>query len=158
MYKQSETNVINTINSIAAYGRAHASEYQFEENSFSFAVDTDDAKEVTAIVKTICVWLVGKNQDIYVERFCGEHSTQISIENPMLKHVTNENGATIVEDYRGFKRDGSCQVDELNTHEADGDEIENHWNKVKPGAFRNWVNNTLVRVDGSFVNIDKVEV
>ena len=158
MYRQAQTNVINTINSIAAYGKAHASEYDFGENHFSFAVDTDNAEEVTAIVKTICVWLKGKNQNIYVERFCGEHSTQISIENPMLKHVTNENGATIVEDYRGFKRDGSCQVDELNTHEADGDEIENHWNKVKPGAFRNWVNNTLVRVDGSFVNIDKVEV
>ena len=29
MFKQAQTNVINTINNISAFGRAHASEYDF---------------------------------------------------------------------------------------------------------------------------------
>ena len=84
MYNRDQVNVINTINNISAFGRAHASEYDFSiDNEVSFTIDTSDVEEVSAIVKTMCVWLKGKNQNIYVERFCNMNESSITIENPM---------------------------------------------------------------------------
>ena len=152
MFKQAQTNVINTINNISAFGRAHASEYDFSiDDEVSFTIDTSDVKEVSAIVKTMCVWLKGKNQNIYVERFCNSNESSITIVNPMLRTKDSE---TI--DYDDNERDGSCHVQEINEHEADGHIIADIWDQVKPGAFRDWVSNTLVRVDGSFVEVEKV--
>ena len=161
MFKQSETNVINTINSISAFGRAHPSEYDFSiDNEVSFTVDTSDVKEVSAIVKTLCVWLKGKNQNIYVERFCNMNESSITIVNPMLRTKDmDDNGNPVpykVIDSEDNVRDGSCLVQEINEHEADGHIIADIWDYVKPGAFRDWVSNTLVRVDGSFVEVEKV--
>ena len=151
MFKQAQTNVINTINNISAFGRAHASEYDFSiDNEVSFTIDTSDVKDVSAIVKTMCVWLKGKNQNIYVERFCNSNESSITIVNPMLRTKDSE---TI--DYDDNVRDGSCFVQEINEHEADGHIIADIWDQVKPGAFRDWVSNTLVRVDGSFVEVEK---
>ena len=160
MFKQSETNVINTINSISAFGRAHASEYDFSiDNEVSFTVDTSDTADVAAIVKTMCVWLKGKNQNIYVERFCNMNESSITIVNPMLRtRDMDDNGNPVpytTIDYDDNVRDGSCLVQEINEHEADGHIIADIWDQVKPGAFRDWVSNTLVRVDGSFVEVEK---
>ena len=162
MFKQSQTNVINTINGISAFGRAHAFEYNFDtDNEVSFTVDTSDTKEVAAIVKTLCVWLKGKNQNIYVERFCNMNESSIVIVNPMLRTKDlDDNGKPIMStviDYEDNVRDGSCIVQEINIHEADGDQIANHWKDTKPGAFRDWVSDSLVSVEGNFIKIDRVE-
>ena len=161
MYNRDQTNIINTINNISAFGKAHAFEYNFEvDNEVSFTVDTSDVKEVSAIVKTLCVWLKGKNQNIYVERFCNSNESAIIIVNPMLRtRDMDDNGNTVpykVIDSEDNVRDGSCFVQEINEHEADGHIIADIWDQVKPGAFRDWVSNTLVRVDGSFVEVEKV--
>ena len=161
MYNRDQTNVINTINNISAFGKAHAFEYNFEvDNEVSFTVDTSDVKEVSAIVKTLCVWLKGKNQNIYVERFCNSNESAIIIVNPMLRtRDMDDNGNPVpykVIDSEDNVRDGSCLVQEINEHEADGHIIADIWDQVKPGAFRDWVSNTLVRVDGSFVEVEKV--
>ena len=160
MFKQAQTNVINTINNISAFGRAHASEYDFSiDDEVSFTIDTSDVKEVSAIVKTMCVWLKGKNQNIYVERFCNSNESAIIIVNPMLRtRDMDDNGNPVpykVIDSEDNVRDGSCLVQEINEHEADGHIIADIWDQVKPGAFRDWVSNTLVRVDGSFVEVEK---
>jgi len=161
MYNRDQTNIINTINNISAFGKAHAFEYNFEvDNEVSFTVDTSDVKEVSAIVKTLCVWLKGKNQNIYVERFCNSNESAIIIVNPMLRtRDMDDNGNPApykVIDSEDNVRDGSCLVQEINEHEADGHLIADIWDQVKPGAFRDWVSNTLVRVDGSFVEVEKV--
>ena len=160
MFKQAQTNVINTINNISAFGRAHASEYDFSiDNEVSFTIDTSDVKEVSAIVKTMCVWLKGKNQNIYVERFCNSNESSIIIVNPMLRTKDMDDDGNPIPyttiDYDDNVRDGSCHVQEINEHEADGHIIADIWDQVKPGAFRDWVSNTLVRVDGSFVEVEK---
>ena len=162
MFKQSETNVINTINSISAFGRAHASEYDFSiDDEVSFTVDTSDTADVAAIVKTMCVWLKGKNQNIYVERFCNMNESSITIVNPMLRtRDMDDNGNPVpytTIDYDDNVRDGSCLVQEINEHEADGHIIADIWDQVKPGAFRDWVSDSLVSVEGNFVKIDRVE-
>ena len=161
MFKQAQTNVINTINNISAFGRAHASEYDFSiDDEVSFTIDTSDVKEVSAIVKTMCVWLKGKNQNIYVERFCNSNESSITIVNPMLRTKDMDDDGNPIPsetiDYDDNVRDGSCHVQEINEHEADGHIIADIWDQVKPGAFRDWVSNTLVRVDGSFVEVEKV--
>jgi len=160
MFKQAQTNVINTINNISAFGRAHASEYDFSiDNEVSFTIDTSDVKDVSAIVKTMCVWLKGKNQNIYVERFCNMNESSITIVNPMLRTQDMDDDGNpipyVTIDYDDNVRDGSCIVQEINEHEADGHIIADIWDQVKPGAFRDWVSNTLVRVDGSFVEVEK---
>ena len=161
MYNRDKTNVINTINNISAFGRAHASEYDFSiDNEVSFTIDTSDVKDVSAIVKTMCVWLKGKNQNIYVERFCNMNESSITIVNPMLRTQDMDDDGNPVPyttiDYDDNVRDGSCIVQEINEHEADGHIIADIWDQVKPGAFRDWVSNTLVRVDGSFVEVESV--
>ena len=161
MYNRDQVNVINTINNISAFGRAHASEYDFSiDNEVSFTIDTSDVKDVSAIVKTMCVWLKGKNQNIYVERFCNMNESSITIVNPMLRtQDMDDDGNPIPSktiDYDDNVRDGSCIVQEINEHEADGHIIADIWDQVKPGAFRDWVSNTLVRVDGSFVEVESV--
>ena len=161
MFKQAQTNVINTINNISAFGRAHASEYDFSiDDEVSFTIDTSDVKEVSAIVKTMCVWLKGKNQNIYVERFCNSNESSITIVNPMLRTKDMDDDGNPIPsetiDYDDNVRDGSCFVQEVNEHEPDGHIIADIWDQVKPGAFRDWVSNTLVRVDGSFVEVEKV--
>ena len=161
MYNRDQVNVINTINNISAFGRAHASEYDFSiDNEVSFTIDTSDVKDVSAIVKTMCVWLKGKNQNIYVERFVNMNESSITIVNPMLRtQDMDDDGNPIPSetfDYDDNVRDGSCFVQEINEHEADGHIIADIWDQVKPGAFRDWVSNTLVRVDGSFVEVEKV--
>ena len=161
MYNRDQTNIINTINNISAFGKAHAFEYNFEvDNEVSFTVDTSDVKEVSAIVKTLCVWLKGKNQNIYVERFCNSNESSITIVNPMLRTKDMDDDGNPIPsetiDYDDNVRDGSCHVQEINEHEADGHIIADIWDQVKPGAFRDWVSNTLVRVDGSFVEVEKV--
>ena len=160
MYNRDQVNVINTINNISAFGRAHASEYDFSiDNEVSFTIDTSDVKDVSAIVKTMCVWLKGKNQNIYVERFCNMNESSITIVNPMLRTKDMDDNGNPVPyttiDYDDNVRDGSCFVQEINEHEADGHIIADIWDQVKPGAFRDWVSNTLVRVDGSFVEVEK---
>ena len=160
MLKQAQTNVINTINNISAFGRAHASEYDFSiDDEVSFTIDTSDVKDVSAIVKTMCVWLKGKNQNIYVERFCNMNESSITIVNPMLRTQDMDDDGNpipyVTIDYDDNVRDGSCLVQEINEHEADGHIIADIWDQVKPGAFRDWVSNTLVRVDGSFVEVEK---
>lgn len=162
MYKQDQTNIINTINNISAFGKAHAFEYNFEvDNEVSFTVDTSDVKDVTAILKTLQVWLKGKNQNIYVERFCNSNESAIIIVNPMLRtRDMDDNGNPVpykVIDSEDNVRDGSCLVQEINEHEADGHIIADIWDQVKPGAFRDWVSDSLVSVDGQFVKIDRVE-
>ena len=161
MYNRDQVNVINTINNISAFGRAHASEYDFSiDNEVSFTIDTSDVKDVSAIVKTMCVWLKGKNQNIYVERFCNMNESSITIVNPMLRTKDMDDDGNPVPyttiDYDDNVRDGSCLVQEINEHEADGHIIADIWDQVKPGAFRDWVSNTLVRVDGSFVEVESV--
>ena len=160
MYNRDQVNVINTINNISAFGRAHASEYDFSiDNEVSFTIDTSDVKDVSAIVKTMCVWLKGKNQNIYVERFCNMNESSITIVNPMLRTKDMDDDGNPIPsetiDYDDNVRDGSCIVQEINEHEADGHIIADIWDQVKPGAFRDWVSNTLVRVDGSFVEVEK---
>ena len=160
MYNRDQVNVINTINNISAFGRAHASEYDFSiDNEVSFTIDTSDVKDVSAIVKTMCVWLKGKNQNIYVERFCNMNESSITIVNPMLRTKDMDDDGNPIPsetiDYDDNVRDGSCFVQEVNEHEADGHIIADIWDQVKPGAFRDWVSNTLVRVDGSFVEVEK---
>jgi len=162
MYNRDQTNIINTINNISAFGKAHAFEYNFEvDNEVSFTVDTSDVKEVSAIVKTLCVWLKGKNQNIYVERFCNSNESAIIIVNPMLRtRDMDDNGNPVpykVIDSEDNVRDGSCLVQEINEHEADGHIIADIWDQVKPGAFRDWVSDSLVSVDGQFIKIDRVE-
>ena len=154
MYNRDKTNVINTINNISAFGRAHASEYNFEvDNEISFTVDTSDCEAVASIVKTLCAWLKGKNQNIYVERFVNMNESSIIIVNPMLRtRDMDDNGNPIpyvTIDYDDNVRDGSCIVQEINEHEADGHIIADIWDQVKPGAFRDWVSNTLVSVSGN---------
>ena len=154
MYNREKTNVINTINNISAFGRAHASEYDFSiDNEVSFTIDTSDCEEVAAIVKTMCVWLKGKNQNIYVERFVNMNESSIIIVNPMLRtQDMDDDGNPIPSktiDYDDNVRDGSCLVQEINEHEADGHIIADIWDQVKPGAFRDWVSNTLVSVSGN---------
>ena len=161
MYNRDQVNVINTINNISAFGRAHASEYDFSiDNEVSFTIDTSDVKDVSAIVKTMCVWLKGKNQNIYVERFCNMNESSITIVNPMLRTKDMDDDGNPIPsetiDYDDNVRDGSCLVQEINEHEADGHIIADIWDQVKPGAFRDWVSNTLVRVDGSFVEVESV--
>ena len=161
MYNRDQVNVINTINNISAFGRAHASEYDFSiDNEVSFTIDTSDVKDVSAIVKTMCVWLKGKNQNIYVERFCNMNESSITIVNPMLRTQDMDDDGNpipyVTIDYDDNVRDGSCLVQEINEHEADGHIIADIWDQVKPGAFRDWVSNTLVRVDGSFVEVERV--
>ena len=161
MYNRDQVNVINTINNISAFGRAHASEYDFSiDNEVSFTIDTSDVKDVSAIVKTMCVWLKGKNQNIYVERFCNMNESSITIVNPMLRTKDMDDDGNPIPsetiDYDDNVRDGSCHVQEINEHEADGHIIADIWDQVKPGAFRDWVSNTLVRVDGSFVEVESV--
>ena len=160
MYNRDQVNVINTINNISAFGRAHASEYDFSiDNEVSFTIDTSDVKDVSAIVKTMCVWLKGKNQNIYVERFVNMNESSITIVNPMLRTKDMDDDGNPIPsetiDYDDNVRDGSCFVQEINEHEADGHIIADIWDQVKPGAFRDWVSNTLVRVDGSFVEVEK---
>ena len=160
MYNRDQVNVINTINNISAFGRAHAFEYDFSiDNEVSFTIDTSDVKDVSAIVKTMCVWLKGKNQNIYVERFCNMNESSITIVNPMLRTQDMDDDGNpnpyVTIDYDDNVRDGSCLVQEINEHEADGHIIADIWDQVKPGAFRDWVSNTLVRVDGSFVEVEK---
>ena len=160
MYNRDQVNVINTINNISAFGRAHASEYDFSiDNEVSFTIDTSDVEEVSAIVKTMCVWLKGKNQNIYVEIFCNMNESSITIVNPMLRTKDMDDDGNPIPsetiDYDDNVRDGSCHVQEINEHEADGHIIADIWDQVKPGAFRDWVSNTLVRVDGSFVEVEK---
>ena len=160
MYNRDQVNVINTINNISAFGRAHASEYDFSiDNEVSFTIDTSDVKDVSAIVKTMCVWLKGKNQNIYVERFCNMNESSITIVNPMLRTKDMDDDGNPIPsetiDYDDNVRDGSCIVQEINEHEADGHIIADIWDQVKPGAFRDWVSNTLVRVDGSFVEVEQ---
>ena len=162
MFKQAQTNVINTINNISAFGRAHASEYDFSiDDEVSFTIDTSDVKEVSAIVKTMCVWLKGKNQNIYVERFCNSNESSITIVNPMLRTKDMDDDGNPIPsetiDYDDNVRDGSCFVQEINEHEADGHIIADIWDQVKPGAFRDWVSDSLVSVEGNFVKIDRVE-
>ena len=162
MYNRDQVNVINTINNISAFGKAHAFEYNFEvDNEVSFTVDTSDVQEVSAIVKTLCVWLKGKNQNIYVERFCNSNESSIIIVNPMLRtRDMDDNGNPVpykVIDSEDNVRDGSCLVQEINEHEADGHIIADIWDQVKPGAFRDWVSDSLVSVEGNFVKIDRVE-
>ena len=118
MYNRDQVNVINTINNISAFGKAHAFEYNFEvDNEVSFTVDTSDVKEVSAIVKTLCVWLKGKNQNIYVERFCNSNESAIIIVNPMLRtRDMDDNGNPVpykVIDSEDNVRDGSCLVQEI---------------------------------------------
>ena len=154
MYNRDQVNVINTINNISAFGRAHASEYDFSiDNEVSFTIDTSDVEEVSAIVKTMCVWLKGKNQNIYVERFVNMNESSITIVNPMLRtQDMDDDGNPIPSktiDYDDNVRDGSCIVQEINEHEADGHIIADIWDQVKPGAFRDWVSNTLVSVSGN---------
>ena len=161
MYNREKTNVINTINNISAFGRAHASEYDFSiDNEVSFTIDTSDVEEVSAIVKTMCVWLKGKNQNIYVERFCNMNESSIIIVNPMLRTETmDDDGNPIpskVIDYDDNVRDGSCLVQEINEHEADGHIIADIWDQVKPGAFVDYVTDNIVTVDGSFINRKKL--
>ena len=162
MYNRDKTNVINTINNISAFGRAHASEYDFSiDNEVSFTIDTSDVEEVSAIVKTMCVWLKGKNQNIYVERFCNMNESSITIVNPMLRTQDMDDDGNpipyVTIDYDDNVRDGSCIVQEINEHEADGHIIADIWDQVKPGAFRDWVSDSLVSVEGNFVKIDRVE-
>ena len=162
MYNRDKTNVINTINNISAFGRAHASEYDFSiDNEISFTIDTSDCEEVAAIVKTMCVWLKGKNQNIYVERFCNMNESSITIVNPMLRTENmDDDGNPIpltVIDYDDNVRDGSCLVQEINEHEADGHIIADIWDQVKPGAFIDYVTNNIVKVDGTFINREKLE-
>ena len=162
MYNRDKTNVINTINNISAFGRAHASEYDFSiDNEISFTIDTSDVEEVSAIVKTMCVWLKGKNQNIYVERFCNMNESSITIVNPMLRTENmDDDGNPIpltVIDYDDNVRDGSCLVQEINEHEADGHIIADIWDQVKPGAFVDYVTDNIVTVDGTFINREKME-
>ena len=162
MYNRDQVNVINTINNISAFGRAHASEYDFSiDNEISFTIDTSDVEEVSAIVKTMCVWLKGKNQNIYVERFVNMNESSITIVNPMLRtQDMDDDGNPIPSktiDYDDNVRDGSCIVQEINEHEADGHIIADIWDQVKPGAFRDWVSDSLVSVEGNFVKINRVE-
>ena len=105
MYNRDKTNVINTINNISAFGRAHASEYDFSiDNEVSFTIDTSDVKDVSAIVKTMCVWLKGKNQNIYVERFVNMNESSITIVNPMLRtRDMDDNGNPTDNYYRQTK-------------------------------------------------------
>jgi hypothetical protein len=162
MYNRDQVNVINTINNISAFGKAHAFEYNFEvDNEVSFTIDTSDVKDVSAIVKTMCVWLKGKNQNIYVERFVNMNESSITIVNPMLRTQDMDDDGNPIPyttiDYDDNVRDGSCRVEEINEHEADGHIIADIWDQVKPGAFRDWVSDSLVSVEGNFVKIDRVE-
>ena len=161
MYNRDQVNVINTINNISAFGRAHASEYDFSiDNEVSFTIDTSDVEEVSAIVKTMCVWLKGKNQNIYVERFVNMNESSIIIVNPMLRTQDMDDDGNPIPyttiDYDDNVRDGSCIVQEINEHEADGHIIADIWDQVKPGAFVDYVTDNIVTVDGSFINRKKL--
>ena len=161
IYRKDQNSVFLTIQNISAYGRCKASEFDFSVgNEVSFIIDSSDCEQVTAVVKTLQVWLKGKNQNIYVERFCNMNESSITIENPMLRTKDmDDNGNPIpskVIDYEDNVRDGSCIVQEINIHEADGDEIANWWDKVKPGAFVDYVTDNIVTVDGSFINRKKL--
>ena len=135
------------------------SNISISDDEVSFTIDTSDVKDVSAIVKTMCVWLKGKNQNIYVERFCNMNESSITIVNPMLRTKDMDDDGNPIPsetiDYDDNVRDGSCHVQEINEHEADGHIIADIWDQVKPGAFRDWVSNTLVRVDGSFVEVEQ---
>ena len=161
IYRKDQNSVFLTIQNISAYGRCKASEFDFSVgNEVSFIIDSSDCEQVSAVCKTLCVWLKGKNQNIYVERFCNMNESSIIIVNPMLRTETlDDDGNPIpskVIDYEDNVRDGSCIVQEINIHEADGDEIANWWDKVKPGAFVDYVTDNIVTVDGSFINRKKL--
>ena len=49
-----------------------------------------------------------------------------------------------VTDRQGNVRDGSCTVQEMNTHEADGFTIAQVWADVGTGAFRDFTKDTIV--------------
>ena len=160
IYRKDQNSVFLTIQNISAYGRCKASEFDFSvDNEVSFTIDSSDCEQVTAVVKTLQVWLKGKNQNIYVERFCNMNESSITIVNPMLRTQDMDDDGNpipyVTIDYDDNVRDGSCLVQEINEHEADGHIIADIWDQVKPGAFRDWVSNTLVRVDGSFVEVEK---
>ena len=162
IYRKDQNSVFLTIQNISAYGRCKASEFDFSvDNEVSFTIDSSDCEQVTAVVKTLQVWLKGKNQNIYVERFCNMNESSITIVNPMLRTENmDDDGNPIpltVIDYDDNVRDGSCIVQEINEHEADGHIIADIWDQVKPGAFRDWVSDSLVSVEGNFVKIDRVE-
>ena len=162
IYRKDQNSVFLTIQNISAYGRCKASEFDFSvDNEVSFTIDSSDCEQVTAVVKTLQVWLKGKNQNIYVERFCNMNESSITIVNPMLRTENmDDDGNPIpltVIDYDDNVRDGSCLVQEINEHEADGHIIADIWDQVKPGAFRDWVSDSLVSVEGNFVKIDRVE-
>ena len=135
------TNTINTISNIAAWGRASVTRWDQDGDILTFDVNTHDARDVAAITKTLCHFLAGKNQDIYVERFVSSDSTTIAIENPILVQPKMFGE---VKDRQGNVRDGSCTVQEMNTHEADGDTIGNHWAYVGTGAFKNYATNEII--------------
>ena len=162
IYRKDQNSVFLTIQNISAYGRCKASEFDFSvDNEVSFTIDSSDCEQVTAVVKTLQVWLKGKNQNIYVERFCNMNESSITIVNPMLRtQDMDDDGNPIPSktiDYDDNVRDGSCIVQEINEHEADGHIIADIWDQVKPGAFRDWVSDSLVSVEGNFVKIDRVE-
>jgi hypothetical protein len=107
----------------------------------SFDIDTHDHREVAAVAKTLAHWLAGKNQDIYVERFVSSDCTTIAIENPILKQPVPFGE---VKDRQDRVRDGSCTVQEMNTHEADGFTIAEVWANMGTGAFRDFTKDTIV--------------
>ena len=161
IYKRDQNSVFLTIQNISAWGRCKATEFDFSNsNEVTFTLDSSDCEQVSAVCKTLCVWLKGKNQNIYVERFVNLDETSITIENPMLRtEDMDDDGNPIPSetiDYDDNVRDGSCFVQEINEHEADGHIIADIWDQVKPGAFRDWVSNTFVSVDGSFIKIDSL--
>ena len=161
IYKRDQNSVFLTIQNISAWGRCKATEFDFSNsNEVTFTLDSSDCEQVSAVCKTLCVWLKGKNQNIYVERFVNLDETSITIENPMLRtEDIDDNGNPIpskVIDSQDRVRDGSCIVQEFNIHEADGDEITNWWDKVKPGAFVDYVTDNIVTVDGSLINRKKL--
>ena len=161
IYRKDQNSVFLTIQNIAAYGRCKASEFDFSvDNEVSFTIDSSDCEQVTAVVKTLQVWLKGKNLNIYVERFCNMNESSITIVNPMLRTENmDDDGNPIpltVIDYDDNVRDGSCLVQEINEHEADGHIIADIWDQVKPGAFVDYVTDNIVTVDGSFINRKKL--
>jgi hypothetical protein len=138
---QVSANLVNTISNIAAYGRASVTRWDQTGDVLSFDIDTHDHREVAAVAKTLAHWLAGKNQDIYVERFVSSDCTTIAIENPILKQPVPFGE---VKDRQDRVRDGSCTVQEMNTHEADGFTIAEVWANMGTGAFRDFTKDTIV--------------
>jgi len=134
-----DTDTVNTISNIAAFGRASVTRWNQDGDVLSFDIDTQDHKAVAAVVKTLAVWLKGKDQDIYVERFCSSDCTTIAIENPIMR----QDGDVRI-DRQDRVRTGDCFIEEMNTHEADGFTIAEVWDKTATGAFRNFHTNKFV--------------